>query len=189
MKQKDVVPAGDEWLAKNIRELPGSPAARIGDGWTLITAGSVRTGKSVATDKGNWNTMTASWGGLGVLWGKDVSFIFIRPQRYTFEFANASPIYTVSFFDRSYQKALGIIGSKSGRDIDKAAETGLTPIVFKDGAVSFKEATEVISCRKLYADDFNPAKFLDPRLAAEIYPDKDFHRMYVGAVETLWVKG
>jgi flavin reductase (DIM6/NTAB) family NADH-FMN oxidoreductase RutF len=182
MKQKDVVPAGKGWVEKNIRELPGSPAARIGDGWTLITAGNV------SVDKGNWNTMTASWGALGELWGKDVSFIFVRPQRYTFEFVNANPLYSVAFFDASHRKALGIAGSKSGRDIDKAAETGLTPIVFTDGAIGFEEAAEVISCRKLYACDFDPSLFLDPLVDKTIYPDRDYHRMFIGEVTGLWVR-
>jgi flavin reductase (DIM6/NTAB) family NADH-FMN oxidoreductase RutF len=182
MKQKDVVPAGSGWVEKNIRELPGSPAARISDGWTLITAGNV------SADRGNWNTMTASWGALGELWGKDVSFIFVRPQRYTFEFVNANPRYSVAFFDEPYRKALGIAGAKSGRDIDKAAETGLTPIVFSDGAIGFEEATEVISCRKLYAHDFDPAQFLDALVDKTIYPGKDYHRMFIGEVTTLWVR-
>jgi flavin reductase (DIM6/NTAB) family NADH-FMN oxidoreductase RutF len=182
MKQRDVIPAGSGWVEKNIRELPGSPAARIGDGWTLITAGNV------SEDRGNWNTMTASWGALGELWGKDVSFIFVRPQRYTFEFVNAHPLYSVAFFDASWKKALGIAGAKSGRDIDKAAETGLTPIVFPDGVIGFEEATEVISCRKLYAHDFDPAQFLESFIEKSCYPDKDYHRMFIGEVTNLWVK-
>jgi flavin reductase (DIM6/NTAB) family NADH-FMN oxidoreductase RutF len=133
--------------------------------------------------------MTASWGGLGVLWGKDVAFIFIRPTRHTFEFANANSLYTISFFDESYRKALAVCGAQSGRDIDKAAETRITPIVFTDGSVGFQEATEVITCRKLYTHDFDPSKFLDPRIDAECYPQKDYHRMYVGEITGLWVKG
>ncbi|GHV25581.1 flavin reductase [Spirochaetia bacterium] len=189
MKQKPVIPAGSEWVEKNAREFPGTPFARIGDEWTLITAGSVRTGKSVTADKGNWNTMTASWGSLGVLWGKDVAFIFIRPVRHTFEFANANPLFTLSFFDKSYHKALAVCGAKSGRDIDKAAETGITPIVFKDGSIGFKEATEVITCRKLYTQDFDPSKFLEPWIDTECYPQKDYHRMYVGEITSLRVRG
>jgi flavin reductase (DIM6/NTAB) family NADH-FMN oxidoreductase RutF len=132
--------------------------------------------------------MTASWGALGELWGRDVSFIFVRPQRYTFEFINANPRYSVAFFDGSYRKALEIAGAKSGRDTDKAAETGLTPVVFKDGAIGFEEATEVISCRKLYARDFDPSQFLAPFIGENIYPDKDYHRMFIGETTTLWVR-
>jgi flavin reductase (DIM6/NTAB) family NADH-FMN oxidoreductase RutF len=183
MKQKDVIPAGNEWVTKNIRAFPGAPASRIGDGWTLITAGSV------AVDKGNWNTMTASWGGLGVLWSRDVAFIFIRPGRYTFGFANDNPRFSISFFDESHRKALAVCGAKSGRDIDKAGETGLTPIEFTDGTVGFMEATEVISCRTLYTHDFDPTRFQDPRIDTECYPQKDYHRLYVGEIEALRVRG
>jgi flavin reductase (DIM6/NTAB) family NADH-FMN oxidoreductase RutF len=183
MKQKDVIPAGNEWLEKNIRELPGAPAFRIGDGWTLISSGNV------AADKSRWNTMTASWGGLGVLWGRDVAFIFIRPGRYTFEFVNDNPFFSISFFDKSYRKALEVCGGKSGRDIDKASETGITPIEFKDGTIGFKEAAEVISCRKLYTHDFDPAKFLDPRIDTECYPQKDYHRLFIGEIKALRVRG
>jgi flavin reductase (DIM6/NTAB) family NADH-FMN oxidoreductase RutF len=133
--------------------------------------------------------MTASWGGLGVLWGKNVAFMFIRPVRHTFSFANENPLFTLSFFDKTYRGALEIAGAKSGRDIDKAAEGGLTPIVFTggaiDGAVAFKEAAEIIICRKLYTHNFDPAGFLDPSIDSECYPAKDYHRMYVGEVLSL----
>jgi flavin reductase (DIM6/NTAB) family NADH-FMN oxidoreductase RutF len=133
--------------------------------------------------------MTASWGGLGVLWSRDVAFIFIRPGRYTFGFANANPFFSVSFFDTSYRKALEICGGTSGRDIDKAGEAGITPVEFKDGTIGFKEATEVISCRTLYTHDFDPAKFLDPLIDTECYPQKDYHRLFVGEIKALRVRG
>jgi flavin reductase (DIM6/NTAB) family NADH-FMN oxidoreductase RutF len=182
MKQTAVIPA-DGWVEKNLKEFPGSPFARIGDEWLLITAGNV------ASDKSNWNTMTASWGSLGVLWGKNVAFVFIRPQRHTVGFANANPLFTMSFFDKSYRKALAFCGDKSGRDFDKAAETGLTPVEFKDGTISFKEAKEAITCRKIYTHDFDPAKFLDPSIGADCYPNKDYHRMFIGEIAAYRVKG
>ncbi|AEF85033.1 conserved hypothetical protein [Treponema primitia ZAS-2] len=183
MKQTGVIPAGNEWVENDIREFAGSPAARIGDEWMLITAGDV------SGDKGNWNTMTASWGGLGVLWGKNVAFMFIRNTRHTLEFANAASLFSLSFFDKPFHKALEIAGAKSGRDIDKAKEGGLTPIVFSDGSLGFKEAKEVISCRKLYAHDFDPALFVDKTIDPKIYPQKDYHRMYIGEITKLRVKG
>jgi flavin reductase (DIM6/NTAB) family NADH-FMN oxidoreductase RutF len=176
MEQQKPIPAGSQWVDKHIKEFSGSPSSRIGEEWMLITAGNTQ---------GDWNTMTASWGGLGVLWGKDVAFIFIRPTRYTYEFANRNALFTLSFFDTSYHEALTVCGTHSGRDIDKAAKTGLTPIVFKDGAIGFKEASEIILCRKLYTYDFDPARFLDPAIE-NLYPDKDYHRMFIG--EILWLK-
>ena len=183
MKQKEVIPAGKEWIEKNIREFSGSPFERIGSGWMLITAGNV------ADDKGSWNTMTASWGGLGVLWRKDVAFFFIRPSRHTFSFANNASLLTLSFFDESYRAALNICGEKSGRDIDKAASAGLTPVFFHsgaegtaDGAVSFKEARDIIICKKIYTQDIDPSLFLDAESIEECYNGKDYHRMFIGEI-------
>ena len=183
MKQTEVIPADSGWIEKSIKEFHGSPSRRIGSEWMLITSGSV------AADKSNWNTMTASWGGLGVLWGIDVAFMFIRPSRHTFHFANGSPLFTLSFLDASYKKALDICGSESGRDIDKAARAGITPIRFETGvaagAIGFKEAKENIVCRKLYTHDFNPVEFLDPPLIEKAYNGKDYHRMFIGEILTL----
>lgn len=177
MEQKKTVPAGNDWLVRDIRYFSGSPVSRVGDGWMLITAGAA----------GNWNTMTASWGGLGVLWGKPAAFMFIRPTRYTFNFSEKASLFTLSFFDESWRKALSLCGSRSGRDTDKAAETGLTPIVFEDGGISFQEARDIVSCRKTYFHDFDPRHFVDPSIE-EHYPQKDYHRMYIGEILTYRAK-
>jgi flavin reductase (DIM6/NTAB) family NADH-FMN oxidoreductase RutF len=136
--------------------------------------------------------MTASWGAFGILWNKDVTVTFIRPSRHTRGFADANGLYTLSFFDKKHRKALAVCGEKSGRDCDKAAEAGLTPIVFGKniaggraaGAVAFKEASEIIVCRKMYTHDIDPEHFLDSEIANN-YPQKDYHRMYVGEVLAL----
>jgi flavin reductase (DIM6/NTAB) family NADH-FMN oxidoreductase RutF len=186
MKQKDVIPAENTWVERNIKELSGSPSNLFGTDWALITCGDV------SADKGNWNTMTASWGALGVLWGMDVAFMFIRPSRHTFGFANNASLFTLSFFDSPYRKALEICGEKSGRDTDKAAAAGITPIVFTGGyargALSFKEAREVIVCRKLYTEDFSPAKFLEPASIEKNYNGKDYHRIFIGEALGLLTK-
>lgn len=149
----------------------------IGSDWMLITAGRMDS----------FNTMTASWGGLGVLWNKNVCYCVIRPQRYTHEFMEKSQYFTLSFFDRDYRKALEICGTKSGRDVDKVKETGLTPVRAGCGAVYFDEARIVMECRKIYFQDINPANFVD-RTIADNYPDEDYHRMYVGEIMKCWVK-
>jgi len=180
MKQKEAIPAGTEFAEKNIREFSGTPFERIGTGWMLITAGNTES------DKGNWNTMTASWGGLGVLWRKDVAIVFVRPSRHTFGYINSVPLFTLSFFDEVHRSALNLCGEKSGREIDKAAAAGLTPVYFRggsvDGAVSFKEARDIIICKKIYAQDFNPALFLDAQSIEELYNGKDYHRLFIGEI-------
>ena len=180
MKQKEAVLAGTEWVEKNIRVFSGSPFERIGMDWMLITACNVEN------DKSNWNTMTASWGSLGVLWRKDVAFFFIRPSRYTFGLANSASLFTLSFFDETHRAALNLCGEKSGRDTDKAAAARLNPVFFQggpvDGAVSFKEARDIIICKKIYAHDFDPSLFLDAKSIEECYNGKDYHRMFIGEI-------
>ena len=186
MEQKAVIPAGNNWVKKSIRDFNGSPVKRIADEWMLITAGNIKT------SPGNWNTMTASWGGFGVLWKKDVVFTFIRPVRHTRIFADANELFTLSFFDNKYHDALDFCGKNSGRDFDKAAETSLTPIVFENsltegGVIGFEEASDIVICRKIYTHDIDPEKFLDSETETN-YPQKDYHRMYIGEVISLLQK-
>jgi flavin reductase (DIM6/NTAB) family NADH-FMN oxidoreductase RutF len=149
----------------------------IGDDWMLITAGISK----------DYNTMTASWGGLGILWGSPVSYCFIRPQRYTYNFIEKNETYTLSFFDEKYRKALQYCGAHSGRDVDKAEATGLTVVEGEDNTVYFEEARLVLVCRKLYYQDLNPENFLDPSIDKN-YLKKDYHRMYIGKIIKCLIK-
>lgn len=161
----------------NVREFSMKPFEMIGEDWMLVTAG----------DQEKYNTMTASWGGIGVMWGKNVAVTVIRPQRYTKEFVESHDTFTLSFYPRDYKKALSICGSKSGRDIDKAKETGLTP-AFDQAAPYFEQASVVLVCKKLYAQPMDPAGFADKSLDEQWYPDKDYHKMFVGEVVKVLVK-
>ena len=146
--------------------------------WMLITARDAETGKI--------NTMTASWGGFGILWNKPVAFVFIRPQRYTYGFTEQNEGMTLSFFTEDYRDALKLCGRVSGRDCDKIAETGLTPMLLGERA-AFAEARMVMSCRKLYADDLKESAFVDPALL-DNYRAKDYHRMYIVEIEGIYQK-
>jgi flavin reductase (DIM6/NTAB) family NADH-FMN oxidoreductase RutF len=152
--------------------LRDNPFQLIGRDWMLITAGTADA----------FNTMTASWGALGHLWNRDVCFCFVRPQRYTFGFMERASHFTLSFFDKAYRPALDFCGSHSGRDVDKIAATGLTPLTGVTGAVYFAQARLVFECRKLYTQDVTGAGFVDPAIPAEVYGKGDFHRMYVGEI-------
>ncbi len=151
-------------------ELNDNVFKMIGRDWMLITAGEER----------KCNTMTASWGGLGVLWNANVAFSFVRPSRYTYEFLEQDKHYTLSFFDSGYRRALQICGSKSGRDTDKIREAELTP-VFDAQAPYFAESRLSLVCRKLYYQDMDPSHFLDPTLENN-YKNGDYHRIYVGEI-------
>ena len=149
----------------------------IGDQWMLLTAG---TGEKC-------NTMTASWGGLGVLWGKPVATVYIRPQRYTLEFVEREEKFTLAFFGEEYRKALALCGSKSGRDIDKVKECGFT-VETADGAPYFAQADLVLVCKKAYWQDMDPTHFLDGEIDGKWYPEKDYHRIFIGEIETVLKK-
>ena len=159
----------------DLKDLTLNPFTRIGKDWLLITAGT----------KERYNTMTASWGGVGVLWNKDVATIYIRPQRYTNEFVDANDTFSLTFFDETYKKALSFCGSKSGRDYDKAKETGLTPN-FEYSAPTFEEGNLVFICKKIHAQTIDPACFLDADIEKN-YPQKDYHTMYIGEILKAYV--
>ena len=160
-------------------EISGNVFSMIGDEWMLVTA---------SDSEGNFNTMTASWGGVGILWGEPVAFVFVRPQRYTHEFSEDGDRATLSFFRGGYKRELGYCGSKSGRDTDKIADTGLLPIETDEGSVGFEQARLILSCRKLYSDKLREVGFHDEAVRAAIYPMRDYHTVYVYRVEGVYVK-
>ena len=145
--------------------------------WALLTAG----------DKEKFNTMTVSWGSVGIMWNKPVAFTFIRPQRYTFGFLEKNGMFTMSFFDEEFRKALQICGTKSGRDIDKVKETGLTPAFTDDGVPYFEEARLVLVCKKLYAQDLNEESIIEEAVKSN-YSGDDYHRMYVSEIVSVLKK-
>lgn len=158
-------------------ELQKNPFTMIGKEWLLVTA----------EHEGKANTMTASWGGVGVMWGKNVAFAVIRPQRYTKEFIDASDSFSLSVLDESFRKTYSYLGTVSGRDEDKIAKSGLT-IVHEGETPYFAEANTVLVCRKLYAQEYQPECFLNGELDAKWYPGKDYHTMYIAEIEKVLVR-
>jgi len=145
------------------------------DRWAVATAGTL--------DK--FNAMTISWGSLGTLWGfpskgKSTVTIFVNPARYTYEFVEANEYFTVSFFPDKYRKDLSVLGSKSGRDCDKVAMTGLTPIAAKQG-VTFEQAELTFVCKKIYSHQFDLEKV--PKDVSSVFYAKAVpHVMYIGEI-------
>lgn len=152
------------------RELNGNFVKMLSEDWALLTAGTID----------EFNTMTVSWGGVGELWNKDVGFVFVRPQRYTYEFIEKNDYFSLSFFGGEFKKELGICGSKSGRDIDKMEATGFTPVDLGN-AVDFEQAKITVVMKKLAYQDMKPEGFLDESIMKN-YAANDFHRIYVGEI-------
>lgn len=138
--------------------------------WALLTAGN----------QDSFNTMTISWGGLGTLWMKPVANVYVRASRYTHEFLDNNEYFTVSFFPEEYKKTLGVLGSKSGREMDKIHESGLTPKTVGD-SVTFEEAEVTLLCKKLCCQRIEKAN-MDPEIVDLYYGGEAEHDMYVGEV-------
>lgn len=149
----------------------------IGKDWMLITGGT----------KEKVNTMTASWGGLGVLWNKNICFAFIRPPRHTFSFMENNDHFTLSFFEEEHKDILTFCGTNSGRDVDKINKCLLTKMETANKAVYFAEARLVIECKKIYTQYLDPEKFLSQDIEP-LYPEKDYHKMFIGEIVTVLEK-
>ena len=142
--------------------------------WFLLTSGNY--------SQNHYNTMTVAWGYFGIMWNKPVAVVVVRPTRFTFEFIDKYETFTLSAFEKEYKKDLNLLGSKSGRDGDKIAETNLTiSPASKIEAPSFQEAILIVECKKIYWEDFNPDRFLDKTIDKN-YPQEDYHRMYFGEI-------
>lgn len=155
----------------DVASLDGNFFTKIGKEWMLITAGNEE----------KFNTMTASWGGVGFLWNKNVAITFIRPSRYTFDFVENNDYYTLSFFGGKMKEELTFCGRNSGRDVDKIKETGLVP-VFGEDAPYFEQADLVFVCRKLYKQPMTKESFVDTSIADSVYPDNEFHYTFIGEI-------
>lgn len=147
--------------------------------------GKQRTLVAASAD-GKTNAMTASWGGMGVMWNKNVVFLFIRPQRYTKTFVDKSSTLSLSFFSEDYRDMLTYMGKVSGRDEDKIAKAGLT-LSDGYGAPVFKESELTFVCKKLYSSVLSADGFYDKKIIPQCYSDKDYHEVYVAEIEKILV--
>ena len=141
----------------------------IGKEWMLVTAGN----------KDHFNTMTASWGGIGFLWNKPVVYVFIRPER-----------YTLSFLGEENRAIHKICGSKSGREVDKVKETGLKPIITEKGNILLEQGRLSLECRKLYTDVMKEDCFIDPGVCKQWYGGAHggLHHIYVAEITGAWMR-
>lgn len=158
------------------QELNENPFKLIGDDWMLITA----------EKDGKVNTMTASWGGLGVIWGRTSATVYIRLSRYTKEFVDASERFSICVMPSSYKKDLAYCGKVSGRDEDKIAKCGFT-VEHENGVPYFKESRLVLTCRKMFTQELSASGFVDKSIIDANYSDKDWHVMYIGEIEKVLV--
>ena len=146
------------------------PYCDFHEDWALVAAGNMD----------DHNAMTVSWGGIGCLWNKPVATVYIRPNRHTYGYFEENEFFTVSFYPEACRKALGIMGSLSGRDCDKDTAAGMTPIPCGE-TVTYKEARRTLLCRKLFAQDMKTENFT-PEVIRKFYGTEPAHKMYIGEI-------
>lgn len=161
---------------KKVEDLCMNPFTKIGKEWLLISAGNEEKN----------NTMTASWGAMGLMWGKNAVTVYIRPQRYTKEFIDNNELFTISVLGEEYRKALNFCGTVSGKGIDKIKEAGLTAYAV-EGTTAIKEANLILVCRKMYHDTIKPECFDVKENDERWYENKDYHVMYIGEILKAYV--
>ena len=150
----------------------------FGTQFALLTAG----------DRTGCNTMTIGWCQVGWLWNQPVCTVYVRPERYTYEFTEKHDYFTVSVLPLEAKQTMAFCGSKSGRDVDKIKECGLTLCYGEGDAPFFEEAELVLVCKKLYQQDLDPAGVLEGEGILPFYEKGGWHRMYVGRVEEAYLK-
>jgi len=166
-------------VSNNLKVIPvdqfNSNVFRLWDKeWLALTSGNFHTNQ--------YNVMTVAWGGFGIMWNKPFAMVVVRPTRHTFRFINQFDSFSLCGFPEEFHKSLSVLGSKSGRDTNKIKAANLTPIALdKIDAPGYAEADLIFQCRRLYWEDFDPSKFLDPSIESH-YMKKDYHRMCFGEI-------
>jgi len=133
--------------------------------------------------------MTIGWCQMGTIWNVPTCTVLVRPERYTYQFMESSDYFTVSILPEDMKKVIALCGTKSGRDLDKISECGLTLCYGEGNAPYFAEAEAVLVCKKMYVQDMDPACIVDEAKIAPFYGEKGgLHRIYVGQVQELYIK-
>lgn len=142
------------------------------DKWFLLSAGK----------KDDFNSMTISWGEMGIMWGKPIVTVGVRHSRHTFKFMENNDHFAISYFDENYKKSLSLYGCKSGRDIDKMSSEHFTPCFINDTVV-FEEAQYAIICKKIYEHEITRENFVGLNHKDFYSTDNnDLHKIYYGEV-------
>ena len=155
----------------SLESLSFNPFTKIGKEWMLITAGNEEKA----------NTMTASWGGLGIMWGKNVVFIVVRESRYTKEFIDNNDTFSLTFLDEKYRSALNYLGTISGRDENKIEKAGLH-LSYTNNVPYLSEGKLVLTCNKMSATPITPEQFLNKTIEEKWYKDGNLHTLYIGEI-------
>jgi flavin reductase (DIM6/NTAB) family NADH-FMN oxidoreductase RutF len=131
---------------------------------------------------GKANLMAIGWGALGNIWGMPIWTVLVRPSRYTYQCIEHGQGFTVCVPTEAMGMACAVCGSKSGRDIDKVKECGLTARRAEHVmAPDIAECPIVYQCHVVHSNDVVPARLADEILDGA-YMNADYHRIYFGKI-------
>ena len=131
---------------------------------------------------GRANPMTVGWGTVGVVWGRHVFCVLVRPSRYSFECLEANPDFTVNVQPADRADIVEYCGTHSGRRVDKCKELGLSVIPSKLVKTPIIEECNLhYECKVIHKNDIL-LDHLHPPIIDEYYPKRDNHRVYFGEI-------
>lgn len=150
-----------------------NPIIEFKDKWALICA---------RKKDGSFNMCTIAWGSIGELWSKDVVTVYVKQNRYTFDFLLEDDYFTISFFDDKDKDILAFCGRYSGRNVNKTKKCNLTPVYIENG-ITFANARRVYLCKKIYCDSFKKENFKnDNFIVDKYYKDEPYHYFFIGEI-------
>lgn len=165
------------WKKISIEEVK-NPVTLFEKDWMALSVGK----------KDHMNAMTVGWGQFGVLWGRPIVTVYVAPDRYTYEFLEKNPYFTLTGLPSEYKEALVYLGTHSGREGDKIKEAGLTPEFTALGNPIFQEGDLAIEAKIIYKEPFKKER-LDSK-AKSFYEDRKLglHVAYIGEIINVWKK-
>lgn len=157
-----------------IKEIEFNPFVKFGDEWGALTV--------KADDK--VNSMTISWGGVGMLWNKPAATVYVRESRFTKSLLDKSGTFSVSFLPDKYRRTLKYLGQVSGKDEDKIKNSRLSINDYK-GVPFIDEGNFIVICKKMYSVPLTLEGVVDKEVEEQHYKTKDLHTMYIGEIVEL----
>ena len=183
---------GEEVISKEDEEFMNKPLVPLDtfEGMKLLQPFTTPKMPAVlsAGNKDSHNSCVIGWGLLGVAWSKPLFIVYVKPDRYTYQFMETTEFFTVNFIKKSLYKKFRIYENKSGRDINKEEESGAQIQFLDNGGITFKEAEEVYVCKvmaRTYFDEKNLSKeiidFYD-KASGLFKQTKEPHGVYIGEI-------
>jgi flavin reductase (DIM6/NTAB) family NADH-FMN oxidoreductase RutF len=163
-------------------EITGNVFTLVGEDYTVITSGTME----------KYNSMTASFGGWGILFNAPTTWCFLRANRYTLEFIRETRTYTMTYFDEPYREQVMLFGTRSGRDSDKMQRHALTAVETPSGNIAYKEAKLIIECALTEITTVQPDDFYTDEGRSFVVTAheeaKEYHKIVFGQITRAWTR-